>query len=1107
MPGLFIYTSNRMEILAERLARIVRTPLPSPLAPEIVVVQSRGMERWISMTLAERNGVSANCLFPFPNAFLEDIFRRMLPDLPDISPYDRTLMTFRLMQIIPGQLEQTQFASLKSYLADDDHQLKLFQLSHKIADLFDQYLVFRPELIFQWEQGQAEKQPPHQWQADLWRGLTAASGRRHRAYLQKMFLDKIHHPDGGQIDLPSRVSIFGISYLPLFHLQAFAALSEVIDVNFFLIDPCREYWADIVSDRELKQIRRKHPRIAENIAWYHFEKGNQLLASMGTLGRDFFELIAGFDCEIGEHFLDPGQETVLARLQSDILNLRNRQRPASVGRGRSSAAEQSFETSAGPAPISKEDTSVQIHSCHGPMREVEVLHDNLLAMFEEDPDLMPKDIIVMTPDIEMYAPYVQAVFGAQTDEALRIPFSIADQSPRRTSRLIAGFLALLELAGSRFGAVQVTRLLEFPGIKERFGLAASDLKLIEQWIKKTQIRWGIDENSRLEAGLPGFAENTWRAGLDRLLLGYAMPGENKTIFHGIVPYDDIEGAEAQILGRFLEFTDRLFAWARSLAKPRKLSEWHQLLADLLDQFFKPEEADEREWQLLRLTLNDMRAKEAQAEFHNAVTLDVIHAYLKSLLEQNSYGAGFLSGGVTFCAMLPMRSIPFKVICLIGMNDEAFPRDYQPLNFDLMARYPKTGDRSRRSDDKYLFLESLVSARQKFYISYVGQNIQDNSRIPPSVLVSELLDTIAGSFASQGGEDILEQIVTTHRLQAFSPLYFREDSGLFSYCAENMLAAAGACAKKIPPVFFAEKLALTPEEAEEWHALDLDTVHLFFSNPAMFLIRRRLGIRLPDEAHLSDEREIFDLEALDRYQVEQNLINSLRAGVSPESFKPIPKAAGQLPHGNIGEYHYAEMSLDVQTFLRKIEKFTATLSAAPLEADLAAAGFHLSGRLTGISGHGCVHIRYARRRVADLFKAWIYHLVYGLTAPSNYKQSSFLICKDSAIQFEPVADGLPVLEDLLGLLRRGLEQPIHFFPKSSYAYAEHLLKKEASESAALARARKKWLGSDSAKFSAGECADPFFDLCFRRLDPIDDSFQKIAVQVFKPMFAHLREIIL
>jgi exodeoxyribonuclease V gamma subunit len=373
-----------------------------------------------------------------------------------------------------------------------------------------------------------------------------------------------------------------------------------------------------------------------------------------------------------------------------------------------------------------------------------------------------------------------------------------------------------------------------------------------------------------------------------------------------------------------------------------------------------------------------------------------------------------------------------------------------------------------------------------------------------VLVSELLDTIEKSFAPQDG-NVLEKIVTSHRLQPFSPWYFREGTGLFSYSAENMLAAAGNHEQKELPSFFTEKLPMTPQEAEKWQNLDLDAVHLFFSNPARFLIQRRLGIQLAEETYLSDERETFDLRALERYLVEQNLLKSLLSGGRLEDFKPIQKAIGQLPHGNVGEYHYAEMSMDLQTFVRKIDKFTATMSRAPIEVDLSAAGFHISGRLASISDHGYIHIRYARRRVNDLLKTWIYHLAYCSTAPSNYNKRSVLICKDSAIRFEPVTDSLPILEDLLTIFRRGLEEPIHFFPRSSYEYAEQFLRKAAPAPSALSRARKKWVGSDFAKYAAGESADPFYDLCFRRSDPIDENFQEIALQVFQPMFAYGREI--
>ena len=1106
MSGLRIYTSNRMEILTEHLAQIVRTPLASALTPEIIVVQSQGMERWISMELARLNGISANCFFPFPNAFLENIFKELVPDLPDISPFDPEIMTFRLMKIIPQCAGRKGFENLQAYLVEDDNHLKLYQLAGKIADLFDQYQVFRPQLLFQWEQSKEEKKPPYVWQAILWRELSRGYEKLHRARLRESLLKQIRDMRLDPTRLPARVSLFGISHLPLFHLQTFAELSRLIEVNLFLIEPCREYWADIISNREIKNIRRKNPQIAENIEWYHFEKGNRLLAAMGTLGRDFLKLVSELDCDIFEQFAEPHEHSILGCLQSDILNLRDREFNMADGLlGSTSDVKQLSSSQTEVIRISEQDSSVQVHSCHSPMREIEVLHDNLLAMFEEDSDLLPKDIIVMTPDIEAYAPYIHAVFDSQTDKSLRIPYSVADQSPRTESRTIEGFLALFDLNNGRFGAVQVLSLLEFPGIKERFGLAESDIELIGRWVKDTQIRWGIDADSRLEAGLCGFSDNTWQAGLQRLILGYAMPGLQHHMFSGILPYDNIEGGDAQTLGNFLSFIDRLISWSKKLAQPQNLSSWQMTLAALVDRFFKPDENQEKQLQVLRNFLDNLTDIENNADFHDDIQPAVIKSYLKSRLDQNRYGSGFLTGGVTFCAMLPMRSIPFKVICLVGMNNDAYPRDFQPLNFDLMARHPQPGDRSRRNDDKYLFLESILSARKTLYISYVGQSIQDNSILPPSVLVSELLDTIEKNFDGSD-RNPLEKIVTKHRLQAFSPWYFREGTGLFSYSIDNMVA--GRVEKLDPLAFLGAPIPLSPEEAAEWQKLDLDSLCRFFSNPTRFFIQRRLGIFLEDKISMLEDRENFVLIALEKYLVEQNLVKARLAGSDLIDFKPVQKALGQLPHGHVGDFSYNEMSIEVEDFVSKLERFTRAAPRDPLEIDGHMAGFDLSGRVSDITEKGLIHIRYARQSVKNILSSWIYHLVMCHEAPPEYPRTSFLICKNSAIQFGPVAESNALLEDLLSLFRSGLEEPIHFFPETAHEYAHQKLIKSLSDQSALAKAGQKWRGGDPPrKYTKAESDDRYYDLCFRWIDPLDDGFRKMALTVFEPLFGHSKEIVL
>ena len=1091
MHNLTIYTSNNMEILAEQLARIVREPMPSPISSEIIIVQSRGMERWVSMELAMHNGVCANCFFPFPNLFLQQIFKKFIPDMPDESVFDPVTMTFRIMKILPTCSNLPGFESLKRYLVDDVKGMKLFQISQKTADLFDQYLVFRPEMIFRWEKGKEDH-----WQAQLWREISSGKENLHRARMRKTLLEKIKKQPHEIKNLPDRISIFGISYLPPFHLDTFIEISRLSQVNLFLMNPCREYWAEIVPPRQIKEIQRKYITSTGITEDLYLEEGNRLLASMGTLGRNFFSMISGIDCQMFEQFKDAEERSMLSKIQSDILNLKDR------GFSRLDSdpdlnTSDIFSPSLNRFSLQQDvDTSVQIHSCHSPMREIEVLHDNLLAMFEEDPDILPKDIVVMAPDIESYAPFIHAVFDAQTDEALRIPFTIADRDIRKESSVIEGFMSILNLKGSRLGATRVMALLESAGIKEQFGLTESDIGIAERWIKETNIRWGMDADFRRELGLPGFSENTWKAGIERLLLGYAMPGLDHKMFSGILPYDQIEGGEVKILGKFLKLLDRVFTCIDSLDQPRTLGDWHLKLVEIIEEFFAPDGDSEREIQVLRRILDEMSKKEELSGFNQLLEIEVVKSFLENLLESVNFGTGFISSGVTFCAMLPMRSIPFKVVCLVGMNMDAFPRESKTLGFDLMAKNPRIGDRSRRNDDKYLFLEALISARNKFYISYVGQSIRDNTRIVPSVLVSELIDYIKEGFGFS--ED---QMVTLHRLQAFSSEYFKAGGKLFSYSRENFAASCSRYDRKDITSLISSKL---PDPAHEWKNLDIKDLSAFFSNPNKFLLEKRLGIYLHERADVSEERENFSLGHLEKYILEQEMVLNRLSGSELKDIFPVKKASGQLPHGNVGEFIYNEISLDAEGFVRKIEEHITDKCLDDHDVDIEVAGFNLRGRLTDIYEHGLIQIRYAKSKSKYLLNTWIYHLILCALVEGKRPVKSFLLCKDTAWEFSPVSNFTDVLKYLLKLFWQGMSEPLHFFPESSFEYASKLLLKNQTIQTASNSAKNKWTGND---FARGESEDPYFELCFGKTDPLDQDFGKIAEQVFAPVLNHCREIVL
>lgn len=653
MP-LNIHTSNRMENLVEALASQLATPLTSPLTPEVIVVQSKGMQRWLAMELSRRFGVWGNCDYPFPNDMVWRLFRASLPQVPDAAPFDPDLMAWKIMAILPSLLEREPFAPLKRYLDNDRDGLKLFQLAVKIADTLDQYTLFRPAMLLEWEEGK-EQGGDAAWQALLWRELARDGEGRHRGRLMREYCDALADAAGAPAGTPERITLFGISYLPTFHMDVLAATARVSQVNLFLLSPTREYWSDISTRRVLARLAPEERALRT--------EGNPLLASLGRLGRDFSDTVI----EIGDLaalqedlYREPGEESLLRAIQSRILSLEG-------------AGEREGEK----RPIAPHDRSVQLHSCHGPLREIEVLHDNLLDLLERVEGLEPRHIVVMTPDIESYAPYVATVFEGGGEQGGRIPYSIADRSLASEGEVASAVLKLLALPGSRLTVVQLLDILEMPAVSRRFGLDGEELERVRRWLGETRIRWGMDEGDRLRLGLPGYRDNSWRAGLDRLLLGYAMPEQGGRLFNGLLPYDELEGSAGRTLGKLVDFVGAIDRLARDLDTPRHLPEWGERFRLMLAEFIVADDDTARELDGCASLLAELDSLAERSRFPGAVQPAVMRAWLASRLQKEQKGLGFMTGGVTFCAMLPMRSIPFRVVALIGMSDGAFPRQGRP----------------------------------------------------------------------------------------------------------------------------------------------------------------------------------------------------------------------------------------------------------------------------------------------------------------------------------------------------------------------------------------------------------------------------------------------
>ncbi len=1050
---LHLYHSNKMESLLQALLQVLEQPLENPFTAETILVQNQGMARWITQGIAERQGIAANLDFPLPATFIWRIFELQLERVPDSSSFDKEALLWRCMALLPRYSHSEGFEEIANYLSGDDADLKCYQLSRRIADLFDQYLVYRADMIKRWEAGEEQH-----WQARLWRAMRENSSEPHRASLIEEFRASLD-AQGAAAEMPQRIMLFGLSALPPLYLDIIASLSEHIEVHLFLLNPSLNYWGDIVSEKDLARLRglwRSHDR--SDVSELYMA-GNPLLASMGRQARDFLDQMHEYQAVDFDFFETPGQGTLLAAVQEDILNLQQR------GSG---------ELSVGV--IEPADASIQVHSCHSPMREIQVLHDRLLSLFASMTELTPQDVVVMSPDIDQLAPYIEAVFGGAPPQR-HIPFSIADQADAAQDPLVETLLGWLELPFDRFEAPAVLSWLELPAVQRRFRLDQAAVERIREWVSNSGIRWGINSEHRVQLGIDeADSSNSWAFGFERLFLGYALsPGSG--LYDSVAPFTDVEGGEAPWLGELQAFIESLDSWRKELARPANIVQWQRRINLMMEQLFLPDEDEEQILKSVRDALDKLVEHAQRAGFEERLDASVLHQHLASQIGSGSGSRRFLTGRVTFCNMVPMRSIPFRIVCLLGMNDSNYPRIDKPLGFDLIAQHPRKGDRSRREDDRYLFLESILAAREVLYISYVGHSQQDNSVKLASVVVSELLDYVQQGYQLADG-DLRQQLLSEHPLQPFSERNFT----LGSYAAEWLERGDGR------QQFIGDALPLVDEFSE---GIELNDLKAFFINPARSFLKQ-LGVGNAEYDEALEESELFELDNLGAYFLKHEVLSELLHGGDSESCYNLARARGELPHGSFGEIAFTQTTEKLEEFARQVASMQEQQDL-PVDIRIDVEGAAIDGRVSALVGGGCFSYRAAKLKPKDQLMLWIEHLA--LCAAGSGGESTHL-AEDKLFKLDAVEQKAAVskLDELVKLYRQGRNMPLSFYPATSLAYAKKIADGK-DESAALSSAGYAWEGSQYAR---GDSLDPWFDQAMRGRNPLDEPFCQIAQQVFIPM---------
>jgi exodeoxyribonuclease V gamma subunit len=1091
-PGVIVLHGNRLEDLRDvAVAWMRRHPL-LPLENEVLLAQSNGIAQWLKLALASDAGcgIAAALQIDLPARFLWRAYRAVLgrDTIPAQSPLDKAPLTWRLMRLLPTLLDNTRVlpkrSPLRRFLTDDSDLKKRHQLSERLADLFDQYQVYRADWLNDWAAGQAipDKSPAFDeaahWQSELWRALLADVGPEHlpqsRAGVHRRFLEHLQAPNASPPGLPRRITVFGISSLPMQTLEALAAIARFSQVMLCVHNPCRHYWGDIVEGKELLRHagRRQKSRIMSLDADAQHVAAQPLLAAWGRQGRDYIHLLDRYD-DPERYRADferidlftPAPETLLGQLQNDILELRSPQ-----------------ESRALHPPVAPEDHSICFHVAHSPQREVEILHDQLLAAFDADPTLRPRDVIVMTPDIDAYAPHIEAAFGQFAANDMRsIPFTLADRSVRGKTPLLIALEYLLNLPESRFGVSEIFDLLDIAAIAARFGLTEHDLPLLKRWLGGAGVRWGLDAAQRAALGAgEGLAQNTWRFGLRRMLLGYAVG--NAGACADIEPYDEIGGLEAALLGPLIRLLDTLEETLATFAKPASPSVWGERFRALLDNFFRAE--DEQDAALIARLQDALEGWQeccAIAKFTEELPLTIAREAWLGALDQGHLNQRFLAGAVNFCTLMPMRAIPFQQVCLLGMNDGDYPRQHPRPDFDLMQNDYRPGDRSRREDDRYLLLEALLSARKRLYISWVGKNIRDNSARPPSVLIGQLRDHLARVWRldDQGG-DLLAALTTEHPLQPFSRRYFGEDASLFSYAREWVMADDAL--EKMPANVIANAVAnaTDAETAPERQPISLNALSSFLRNPVQYFFNQRLKVYFDEATLATTDSEPFALDGLQRYNMQKELLEAARDLPLDEMQAALQAAAeklrrrGSLPLAGFGA-HYQKRLLE--PLPAQLQRYAALRQDWPQRLESPSvirfeyANVHLEDVLGGLrqddEGH-LAHIELSpgalKNRQRDwkwrrLLPAYVRHVA---AAACGLELTSLLVGEDETVMFAPLPadDATHILTNWLAAWRKGENRPLPIACNTAFAW---LSKKEKDKTAAATKAA---LAYDGDEFNGG-----------------------------------------
>ncbi len=1072
-----MHRSARADRLAAGLAEVLRDRPGDPFAADVVAVPAKGVERWLSQRLAHvlgaaaggADGVCANIRFPSSTAVVAEAVAAAgaapagAPATDD-EPWARDRMLWTLLEVIDDCASEDWCATLAGHLGlgphpDQHRRGRRLATARQLGWRFDAYGANRPGMLREWARGDdtdgvGDLLPPDlRWQAELWRRLRERIGIASPAErLAPAALALREHPE--LVGLPERLSLFGPTRLTAGQLEVITALAVRRDVHLWLPHPSPALWCSLTPYAGAAgPCRRREDRTVEL-------PRNPLLASLGRDARELQLRLASCDVATVEHHhpVDDRPATRLGRLQRALQD----------------------DAVPPPAPPVPGDRSVAVHACHGPARQVEVLREVLVGLLAADPTLEPRDIVVMCPDVEDYAPLVSAAFGLDDDDAEgqhpghRLRVRLADRSLRQTNPLLATVAALLELADARLSASQLLDLASTPPVRRRFGFTDDDLERLHGWVADSGVRWGLDAAHRGPFGLQNVRQNTWAAGLDRILLGAAMAEDGHRWVGLALPLDDVDSSDVDLAGRLAELIDRVTVVLDGMAGEQPLADWLDTLTRALDALTAVADADVWQSGQARRELGQLAADAGARAGSLPLSLADVRALLADRLQGRPTRANFRTGHLTMCSMVPMRSVPHRVVCLLGLDDGRFPRSPGVDGDDVLARDPVIGERDPRSEDRQLLLDAVLAAGEHLVILYTGADPRTNARRPPAVPVGEILDALDALEPSSPSADArpARDFVVHHPLQPFDARNFHPGElgavGPFSFDRHALRGAVRAAQPRHEPAAFLPAPLPPPDATGDVAVADLGW---FLEHPARGFLRQRLGVTtLRQEDELADALSV-QLAPLDQWAVGDRLLQDRLAGADPDACRQAEWRRGTLPPRELGTRVLEGLMAQVESLVTaSADVRVGDAGRIDLAVDLE--GRRITGTVGSVYGDTVVRVVFSRLAPKHRLRGWVQLLALAARRPGTAWRAVTVGAGGKGTVARSVlgpVDGAAArrhLADLVGLRARGLCAPLPMAVKTSATYAA---KRATGMTAANAveKARREWVGNNFP----GEQADP------------------------------------